>query len=202
MIKGFLFDADGVLIDAVMLHQVAFLEAVNSYGLNITEDYHMKELNGRPTKIKLQILSEQFGLPTDLHKQISDLKQQKTYELIDELIKPDKDKIELIKALKTRYKIAVCSNALRKTVHAMLKNVGVLNYIDGFIGNDDISKPKPDPEIYIVGSKLLELNMNECVVVEDALIGIESGSKARPRMLFIVRGVEEVNLDMFEMFLR
>lgn len=124
MIKAILFDLDGVLVDAVKLHQRAFLEAVRPYK-EITEEYHMQYLNGLPTKKKL----EKLGFNLDIIEEINKAKQELTFKLIPEYIKPIPQVIKVINEVKKRKILfAVCSNSIRKSTELLLEYGGIKGF--------------------------------------------------------------------------
>ena len=110
MIKAVLFDLDGVLVDAVDLHQKAFLEAVKPYK-EIDEAYHHQHLNGLPTKKKL----DKLGFYTDQIEEINSRKQEITFDLIPKLIKPVPEVLKVISHVRKRsIPFAVCSNSVAR----------------------------------------------------------------------------------------
>ena len=74
MIRAILFDMDGVLIDAKEWHYEALNKALGLFGIEISYYDHLNTFDGLPTKIKLQMLSEQYYLPKELHDFINDMK--------------------------------------------------------------------------------------------------------------------------------
>ncbi|MBI2629008.1 HAD family phosphatase [Candidatus Pacearchaeota archaeon] len=173
MIKAVLFDLDGVLVDAVKLHQKAFIEAVKPYK-EITEEYHMKYLNGIPTKKKL----EKLGFYTDLIEKINAEKQEITFKLIPEMINPIPEVLEVINEIKKlQIPFCVCSNSIRKSTELLLLHGGV----DGFqfiISNQEVINPKPDPEMYLKAIERLKLDKSEILIVEDSPVGMEAANKS------------------------
>jgi len=173
MIKAILFDLDGVLIDAVDLHQKAFIEAVRPYK-EIDENYHMKYLNGIPTKKKL----EKLGFNTDLIEEINCKKQEATFKLIKEIINPIEVVTNVIMEIKKRkIPFAVCSNSIRKSIELFLEYAN----IDGeefIISNQDVINPKPDPEMYLKAMQLLQFSKEEILIVEDSPVGIQAAQAA------------------------
>jgi len=83
MIKGIIFDLDGVLVDARELHYEALNRALESYQCTITRDEHLSTYDGLPTKKKLQLLTENKGLSPDVYNDIWKDKQAQTREIID-----------------------------------------------------------------------------------------------------------------------
>jgi HAD superfamily hydrolase (TIGR01509 family) len=173
MIKAVLFDLDGVLVDAVELHQKAFLEAVKPHR-NIDEIYHMKELNGIPTRKKL----EKLNFYKDEIARINDLKQEITFRLIPEVIKPIPEVIRVVEELKkNNIPFAVCSNSIRKSTEMLIEFSGVEG-AQFLISNQEVMNPKPDPEMYHKAMKRLELEKEEVLIVEDSPVGIKAAKSS------------------------
>ena len=89
-IKAILFDMDGVLIDARQWHYEALNDALGIFGLQISRYDHLHTFDGLPTRVKLQLLSEQYYLPEKLHGFINEVKQKKTQQIINERCHPIK----------------------------------------------------------------------------------------------------------------
>ena len=83
MIKAILFDMDGVLIDAKDWHYEALNKALGLFGVGISRYDHLHTFDGLPTKVKLEMLEEQYYLPKELHSFINEVKQKYTQELIE-----------------------------------------------------------------------------------------------------------------------
>ena len=202
MIKAILFDLDGVLVDMPNGHYEALNKALGLFGTRIEENEHQNFFNGLPTRKKLEELERQGRLPGGLTEFINSIKQKYTKEIIPKYCAPDYSKIILLEHLKASgFKIGCCSNSIKETLHLMLKSAQIFDFFDIIIGNDEISNPKPDPEIYLTAMNRLNLKPEECVVVEDSPHGIESGKKSGATV-FEVRGVDDVNLSLFEKLLK
>jgi beta-phosphoglucomutase len=173
MIKAIFFDLDGVIVDAVKLHQQAFIEAIAPYR-HVTEEEHMRDLNALPTKKKLAIL----GVSEDHVEEIYNRKQERTWALIPKTITPIPIVNETINKIKDqKIPFAVCSNSIRKTTGLLLEQANV----DGFefyLSNQDVTKPKPDPEMYIKAMEKLSLKKEEVIIVEDSPVGVEAAQKS------------------------
>jgi len=196
MIKAVIFDMDGVLVDATEWHYEALNKALSVFGYSITRDEHLSKYNGLPTRVKLDMLSKEKGLPPALHKFINNLKQKYTSEVVLELCKPSDDKKFLMEKLHIQgYKIAVCSNAIRNSVMNMLERSKLLAYCTFFLSNEDVKSPKPAPDIYFEAIKRLGLKPEECLIVEDSPTGIQSAKGSGAHVL-AVRGYHEVNYSL------
>ncbi|AGE55899.1 hypothetical protein ATCVMO0605SPH_198R [Acanthocystis turfacea Chlorella virus MO0605SPH] len=171
-VKAIVFDLDGVLFDGVDLHFKAFNKALScvdeAYTISSADE---RKFNGIPTRVKLQKLTEERGFPEDLHHWVWEKKQQFFFESISSLGK-DTQKICLLSSLKELgYKLAVASNSIMATVKDVLTRKGLIEYVDLYLSNDDVTQPKPNPEIYNQCIKKLGVIPSECIIVEDSFIG-------------------------------
>lgn len=180
MIRAILMDLDGVLVDATEWHRVAFTDALEKFGVQITRELHDNVLNGLPTWKKLETLK----IPLGMWDEIEDQKRDYFDKILEEHCKPDREKVQLLKALKAkRYRIGVCSNARSLTTYRMLERAGLLPYIDRVFGSDDVDDPKPNPEIYQKAMKELVVGAHQTVIVEDSKPGIEAAKASLATVL-------------------
>lgn len=201
MIKAILADLDGVLCDAVELHYISINKALkNICAFELTHDEHFKDLNGLPTKKKLEILTLQERVKLEDHQKIFDLKQQYTIETINEIITLDAEKIELMRYIRFCGLKSVCvTNSIRETALLMLKKCGVLPYLEFVISNEDVKYAKPFSEGYINAMVRLNAFPHEVIIVEDSPHGIQA-AKNTGAYVWEVSGPEEVNLENFKKF--
>lgn len=186
-IKAILFDMDGVLIDAKDWHYEALNKALGLFGLGISRYDHLHSFDGLPTKVKLNMLSEQYYLPEELHDFINQIKQQYTEEMVDVNCSPLFNHEYALSRLKREgYKIAVCSNSIRKTIEKMMKKSALDTYLDLIVSNEDVKRAKPDPEMYLKAIERLGLAPKECLVVEDNPNGIAAGKASGAYVLPVV----------------
>lgn len=163
-IRAILFDMDGVLIDAKDWHYEALNEALRLFGLEISRYDHLHTFDGLPTRVKLKMLSEQNFLPEGLHPFINELKQQNTIRQINEKCHPMfHHEYALSKLHGEGYKIAVCSNSVRSTIQQMMKLAQLTPYLDLIVSNEDVTKAKPDPEMYCTAIRHFDLRPEECL---------------------------------------
>ena len=146
-----IFDLDGVLVDACEWHRVALNEALKEIcDYEISLDDHYREYNGIPTSVKLDKLAEKGIMKEDQRASVYDLKQKKTKLLIARNAPIRQEKIDLINWLKSKdMKVACFTNSIRETAELMLKRTGVYDLFDMVVTNQDVEKPKPDPEGYL-----------------------------------------------------
>jgi beta-phosphoglucomutase len=183
-IKAIIFDMDGVLIDAKEWHYESLNTALGIFGAEISRYDHLVTFDGLPTKKKLEMLSLEGGFPKGLHQFVNDLKQQHTMEIVYSNCKPVFHHQYALSKLKAEgYRLAVGSNSVRKTIEIMMEKSGLVSYLDFFLSNQDVSKSKPDPEIYIAAIERLNLKPEECLIVEDNENGIKAAVASGAHLL-------------------
>jgi len=173
-IKAILFDMDGVLIDARDWHYAALNESLAHFGYGISRESHLSTFDGLPTENKLKILSQSLGLPVGLHPLINSLKQKYTIQYSYNHCKPNFNHRRALAKLSNQYKIAVCSNSIRATIETMMELSKLATYIDLIVSNQDVSHPKPHPEMYLNAMQKLRLKPDECLIIEDNEHGIQA----------------------------
>ena len=197
-IKAVLFDLDGVLVNMPEGHYESLNRALAHFGALIEKEEHMSYFNGLPTRKKVEELERRGRLPAGLRELINSVKQKYTKEIIPKYCVPDHSKLILLKHLRrANYKLACCSNSVRETLHLMLKSAHLFDHLDFIIGNDEVTKSKPDPEIYFKTFEMMGIMPEEAIIVEDAPHGI-AAAKASGAIVYEVRGVHDVDLSLFK----
>lgn len=192
-IKAILFDMDGVLIDAKDWHYEAMNKALNLFGYTIERYEHLTSFDGLPTSVKLEKLSVEKGLPRSLHKFINEMKQRYTMTEIHNKCRPVFIHEYALSRLKSEgYKIAVCSNSIRRTIETMMEYAGLSSYLDLIMSNEDVKKSKPNPEIYLTAMERFGLKPKECLICEDNENGIKAAESSGGNLLKI-KTVSDVN---------
>tara|TARA_B100000787_G_C16086039_1_gene246700 strand:- start:50 stop:676 length:627 start_codon:yes stop_codon:yes gene_type:complete len=185
-IKAILFDMDGVLIDAKDWHFEALNEALDLFGAKISIYDHLVTFDGLPTRHKLEMLTSAGKLPIDLHPIINKMKQKHTMRMILNKCKPTfNHQYALSKLHAEGYKMAVCSNSIRKSVEVMIEQAGIDKYFEFYVSNQDVLKGKPDPEMYNLAMSKLGFMPEECLILEDNENGIKAANSSGGHLLKI-----------------
>lgn len=204
MLKLIVFDLDGVLVTTKELHYLSLNRAISNvdekYIINIDE--HHEIYDGLPTKRKLEALSINKGLPEKYHQQIYRDKQKYTFDLIRENIKRNDRLIGVLKKLKhDGYIIYVASNAIRETVKLLLYYTGLIEYVDYYISNEDVTKSKPNSEIYLKSMIHAGVDPDETLIIEDSPRGIESAQNSKANLL-VVRNPDDVTYEKIHRYIK
>lgn len=194
-IKAVIFDMDGVLIDAKEWHYEALNRALALFGFSISRYDHLVTFDGLPTSRKLEMLSVERGLPRSLHPFINEMKQHYTMEYVFTRCKPKFVHQYALSRLKSEgYHLALASNSIRNTVDMMMEKADLDQYLDFKLSNQDVTKSKPDPEIYNVAISKLGLTPDECLIAEDNQNGVKA-ALASGAHLFKVDTVNDVTYN-------
>lgn len=199
-IKCVIFDMDGVLIDARDWHYEALNKALAIFGFEISRHDHLVTYDGLSTKQKLEIFSTHSQLPTQLHRLINDLKQIFTMDItMTKCIPTFCHEYALSKLKLDGYRMAVCSNSIRDSMNVMLTKASLIDYFDFYLSNQDVVKPKPEPDIYLKAIERLGALPSECLILEDSNIGIQAASDAGAHVMQIdqVTDVNYANIMQF-----
>jgi len=191
-IKLVIFDLDGVLVEAKNIHYKALNEALGKK-YSITWNEHLSTYDGLKTTQKLDMLTERKGLSVNEHQSIWERKQQITLQKLKQL-GTDDTLIELMDWLSTNgYKIAVCSNSIRKTVLTVLSKLGIMEFMDYIISNEDVDNSKPHPEMYWNAISKMKSLPEETLIIEDSPYGLLAASRSKSHILR-VKNTKETNL--------
>ena len=193
-IKAVIFDMDGVLIEAKDWHYEALNRALGLFGQAISRYDHLVTFDGLPTAIKLNMLTLERGLPKKLHEFINELKQKYTMELVHQHCKPRfAHEYALSKLASQGYRIGCGSNSVRQSIEIMLQKSDLMKYMETVVSAQEVSEPKPSPEMYEKIISNFNLTPQECLIIEDNENGVNA-AKASGAHVLIVKEVDEVNI--------
>ena len=184
--KLVIFDLDGVLIESRELHYEALNDALRKVGNEfvITREEHLSLYDGLNTTKKLEMLSEKKGLDRKYFNQIWEDKQTATFNLIRQFPKNNRLRQMFAKLSTNGIKIAIASNSIRETVKLALLSIGVMEYVDYYVSNEDVKRTKPYPEMYWQCMTALNVLPKNTVIIEDSHIGrqgaLDSGAHLIP----------------------
>lgn len=177
MIKGLIFDLDGVIVFTDHYHYLAWKEMADEINTYFGEEINNR-LRGVSRMASLDIILERYtGKPfTDEEKLKLATKKNEIYkELLKKMHPTDvkKEVRDTLEELRNRgYKISLGSSS--KNAKFILKQVDLTDAFDAISDGTNIVHSKPDPEVFLKGAEFLGLNPNECAVVEDAYAGIDA----------------------------
>ncbi len=190
--KAIIFDMDGVLVDSMPDHAEAWKQALATAGITITRN-EIYELEGSNNRQLIEIIFRRFGR-SPKEEDVRELSGKKT-EIFNRIehVKPFDGIKELLNSLLPKYKLAVVSGSNSKTVHYIIDSF-FPNTFQVIIGGDDVKESKPSPEPYLKAVEKLGVPGKQCLVIENAPLGIRSAKNAGLRCIAIPTYLEKEKL--------
>lgn len=180
-----IFDLDGVLVEAKNLHFQALNEALSEInpGYKIDWSEHLNKYDGLKTYQKLNLLTQEKGLPKEVHDQVWQRKQHLTLGKLSTLEENEELIDTFVKLYNQGYKLAVCSNSIRKTCLTVLSKLGLIEYLDLIISNEDVKNSKPHPEMYWKAISMMSCLPEETLIIEDSPYGLLAAARSKSYIL-------------------
>jgi beta-phosphoglucomutase-like phosphatase (HAD superfamily)/dTDP-glucose pyrophosphorylase len=180
--KLIIFDLDGVLVEAKTIHFNALNEALGpEYAINWDE--HLSKYDGLKTNQKLEMLTQEKGLPVNMYELIWNKKQKLTLEKLHNLQPSTQLQFCMSLLVNEGYKIACCSNSIRKTVLTVLSKLGIIEYFDLILSNEDVKNSKPHPEIYWKAISIMGCLPEETLIIEDSPFGLLAANRSKSQVM-------------------
>jgi HAD superfamily hydrolase (TIGR01509 family) len=183
--RGIIFDMDGVLVDSEPYIIEAVTQMFDQFGLKITaEDFH--PFTGTGEKNCVRRMAENYNFPIDLEK--ATIRIYDIYlELINGKLNPLPGAVEFIaRCRKMNKKIAVASSADIRKVQGNLAEIKIPSEtFDAIITANNVKHTKPAPDIFLLAAEKMGVEATECLVIEDALSGIQAAKAAGAKCLAI-----------------
>lgn len=182
MIKLIIFDLDGVLVDAKNIHYLTLNEALGSK-YEISWEEHLNKYDGLKTNEKLKLLTNSKGLPPSLYDEIWLKKQELTINELKKITPNDVLKNTIKELSHQKYKIAVCSNSIRKTILTVLSKLDIIEYFDYIVSNEDVNNSKPHPEMYWKTISYFGVLPEETLIIEDSPFGLLAANRSKSNVM-------------------
>jgi beta-phosphoglucomutase len=208
-IKACIFDLDGVIVDTAVYHYKAWKRLANELGFDFSEEDNEK-LKGVSRTRSLELILQWGGVTKTVaeKEELATRKNNWYVEMIshmtpDEVLPGAKEFLQL--CIDAGIKTALGSAS--KNSLTILEKTGIVHFFNAVIDGNKVSKPKPDPEVFLKGAEELDVAPVNCVVFEDAIAGVEAaiagGMKVvgvgSPQVLgranLVVKGLNEMSLE-------
>jgi beta-phosphoglucomutase len=190
--KGFIFDLDGVIVDTAKYHFLAWKNLANSLDIHFTEEEN-EQLKGVSRVRSLEKILE-WGNKSISQEKFTELMAQKNEEYLSFIAKMDTTEIlpdvprVLGQLIGQNQPIAIGSAS--KNARTILERVNLVQHFDAIVDGNAVTKAKPDPEVFLIAAKQLEIDPENCIVFEDSVAGVEAANTAN--MISIGIGSKDV----------
>jgi beta-phosphoglucomutase len=179
MIKAFIFDLDGVLVDTAKYHFKAWHRLAKSLGIDFTEADN-EELKGVSRKESLEKILE-WGNKTVSPEKFEDLMVQKNQWYLE--LMQNMDQNETLEGVRefldecAQLKLKIALGSASKNAQAILERTKLTKYFDAIIDGTKTTESKPHPQVFLMGAEALDVKPENAVVFEDSIAGIQAAQK-------------------------
>ena len=172
--KAVIFDMDGVIFDTEKVYLDIWIEVFEKYGYKMTKELYVNVMGtGRKNVIKTFL--ENFGDDLPIEKMYEEKDNQLFYRIENQGIPLKEGVKELFSMLKEKnYKIALATSAKKERVEKQIKDKWLKESFDAIVCGDDVEKGKPSPDIFLKAAKEIDVEPENCFVVEDSPAGIKA----------------------------
>ena len=185
MIKAVIFDMDGLMIDSERVTFEGYQHILSKKGKTITEDFYITLL-GKPIKGIFQRFYDVYGNDFPIESVITDVHQYMAERFETEGVPLKTGLVELLKYCREKgYRTIVATSSNRNRVDKILKSADIEQYFDDSICGDEVTKGKPDPEVFLKSCMKLGVNTDEAVVLEDSEAGIQASYAAGIKVICV-----------------
>ncbi|SFM22878.1 HAD family hydrolase [Methanolobus profundi] len=176
MFKGIIFDSDGVLVNSMPYHAKAWVDVFAEFGIDVTEE-EIYEIEGSNHVGVINIFFEKAGRTPEPDMYDAILEKKRAHFMENNRAEVFEGMYECLRSLKGKFKLAVASGADRTIVTSLMDRF-YPDIFDAIISGEDVQNGKPDPEPYNRAVEKLGLKKKDCLVVENAPLGVESAKNA------------------------
>ncbi len=178
--KVFIFDLDGVIVDTAKYHFIAWQKIAQELGIEFTPE-HNEDLKGVSRVRSLDIILE-LGKINASQEDKNKWLIQKNEDYLSYLVNMDQSEIlpgviPILQFLKEKNQ-AIALGSASKNARPILEKTGIIHYFDAIVDGNDVTKAKPDPEVFLEAAKLLNVAPENAIVFEDSIAGIQAANVA------------------------
>jgi HAD superfamily hydrolase (TIGR01509 family) len=178
-----IFDMDGVVVDTVVIHNIAEQRVLAGVGVHLTID-EIRQYAGPPTEVWFKEVLQKNGRSANVNELV-DKKHRIMYDILKGEVLPIPGFLDLFESLKrNKVPVALASGSQRKFIDFILSKLKIK--FDVVVSYEDVLSSKPDPAIFLAASQKLKVEPSCCVVIEDASYGVAAAKKAGMKCVGLV----------------
>ena len=172
-----IFDMDGVLADTASIHFESWVKLAEEIGLFFSKNFFEKTFGQQSTSIVRELVGQEMD--DFLITKWANLKEFYYREMIKGKLQPLPGVLRIIKELKfLGFKLAVGSSGPSKNVKLLLDTLKIKDFFDIVITAKEVQNGKPAPDVFLIAAKALNIAPENCIVIEDAPVGIQAANAA------------------------
>jgi len=184
-VKAVLWDLDGVLVDSAAFHFQAWRALLASLGRELSEADFRRTFGLRNDAILSDLVGD---LPPAEVERLAARKEELFRQAARGNIEALPGALVLLRLLRERgLRLALVSSTPRANIELVLSSLGLETAFDVVVGEEDVKQGKPDPEGFLLAAERLGVSSGECVVIEDAPVGVEAAKRGGMRCMGVSR---------------
>jgi len=188
MFKAIIFDWDGTLADTKKAVVESFRRVLIEVGCVVDSEFIERRIGIGTKKILEEVLKESNITFDDRILEELTKKKVKIQTELSEVVNLLEGATDLLDALYGRIKMALATMSSRKVIDKLLSEKQLEKYFDVVVTADEVSKPKPDSEVFLVSATKLNLSPVDCITVEDSTFGVKAAKAARMKCIAVPSG--------------
>ena len=178
--KGFIFDLDGVIVDTAKYHFLAWQKLAKSIGIDFSHEQNEQLKGVSRVKSLEKILA--WGNKSISEDKFNALMASKNDDYLSFIAKMNHNEIlpdvpKVLNYLKEQNQ-PISLGSASKNARQILEKVDLLKQFDAIVDGNDVSKAKPDPEVFLIAAKALNIKPEDCIVFEDSVAGVQAANTA------------------------
>jgi beta-phosphoglucomutase len=195
-----IFDLDGVLVDTGWAHKRAWFAFAEKHGVQISDDFFAATFGMTNDRIIPLLLNR--PIPYHQLKQLSDWKEQLYRRIIADKLAPDERLEKFLSDLKKNgFALAIGSSAPKANLDLIRERLRFDRYFEAYVACEDVPEGKPSPQVFIKAAAKVSVPPRNCVVIEDAIAGIEAAKAAKMAIITLTSTrkrseLEKANADL------
>ncbi|MEK6757680.1 MAG: HAD family phosphatase [Nanoarchaeota archaeon] len=185
--RAIIFDMDGVLVDSTKYIWESFNMLLSKFGVQIP-DKDIKKYLGRSLRDQIKMWREDYNLKEEIDfAQFSKDAFEQEIKLIRKNLKDNSELSSLLNSLKKNgFKLAVATSSHKLRAYKLLEILGIKNKFEVIITAEDVENHKPSPDVFLKAANKLNVDPKDCVVIEDAVNGIEAAKKGGMKAIALI----------------
>lgn len=207
--KACLFDLDGVIVDTAVYHFQAWRRLANELGFDFTE-HQNEQLKGISRMESLELILKWGNVTLTEEEKIEWATRKNAWYLGLVMQMTPQEVLKGVPEFLTSLRennIKIALGSASKNSRLILEKINMLDYFDAIIDGNNITKGKPDPQVFLMGAEATHCKPEECVVFEDAVAGVQAGKAGGMKVIgvgsadilteadFVIAGFEEMTID-------
>jgi beta-phosphoglucomutase family hydrolase len=180
---AFIFDMDGVIVDSIPWHWRVWKEFLTKHGKNTSRTFFDNNINGRRGE---EIFKKLFGSSTTKaqHQKLDKRREQRFRQLFAPHCKllPGLERF-LQAARSAKIPMALATSAPPENLRLVLRRTGVGKYFEYIVDASGVKRGKPAPDMFLKAAKKLKAQPKDCIVFEDAILGVKAARAAKMRVV-------------------